>query len=112
MVKLLLDAGADANAALPGGETPLMTAARTGRVEAVNALLNHGAAVDAKDAVAEQTALMWAAAEGNTEAIKALVHAGADIHARVKSGFTPLLFAAGKADRRGAHPAGSRDERQ
>ena len=30
MVELLLKAGADPNAALPGGETPLMTAARTG----------------------------------------------------------------------------------
>ena len=31
MVELLLEAGADANTALPGGETALMTAARTGQ---------------------------------------------------------------------------------
>jgi len=30
LVKLLLEAKADPNTALPGGETPLMTAARTG----------------------------------------------------------------------------------
>ncbi len=31
MVELLLKAGADPNASLPGGETPLMTAARPAR---------------------------------------------------------------------------------
>ena len=39
MIELLLKAGADPNAALPGGETPLMTASRTGKVEAVKACL-------------------------------------------------------------------------
>src|SRR5262245_1025763 len=39
MVELLLSSGADANSKLPGGETALMTASRTGRVEAVNALI-------------------------------------------------------------------------
>ncbi len=48
--ELLLKAGADPNLALPGGETPLMTAARTGALGAVKALLAQGAAVDAKDA--------------------------------------------------------------
>ena len=35
----LLEAGADPNTALPDGETVLMTAARTGAVDAVRALL-------------------------------------------------------------------------
>src|SRR4051812_30905344 len=35
MVELLLKAGADPNTVLPGGETALMTAARTGKVSAV-----------------------------------------------------------------------------
>ena len=34
MIELLLKAGADANTALPEGETALMTAARTGNVDA------------------------------------------------------------------------------
>jgi ankyrin repeat protein len=42
----------------------LMTAWRTGRVEAVNALIAHGAKVNAKEPRGGQTALMWAAAEG------------------------------------------------
>ncbi|MDQ1471007.1 MAG: uncharacterized protein QOJ99_2487 [Bryobacterales bacterium] len=64
MVELLLKAGADPNTVLPGGETVLMTAWRTGRVEAVNALIAHGAKVNAKEPRGGQTALMWAAAEG------------------------------------------------
>ena len=39
----LLDAGADANAVLPEGETVLMTAARTGSPESIQLLLDRGA---------------------------------------------------------------------
>jgi ankyrin repeat protein len=70
-----------------------MTAARTGRVGPVKALLDAGANVDAKEK-SGQTALMWAAAEGHAAVIELLVKAGADPKARLKSGFTPLLFAA------------------
>ena len=100
MIQLFLDAKADPNGALPGGETPLMTAARTGNVDALKVLLVRGADVKAKDEERGQTALMWAAAEGNTAAVNLLIEFGADIHARSKGGFTPLLFAVreGKAD--------------
>src|SRR5262249_38887928 len=89
----LLKAGADPNTTLPGGETALMTAARTGKVEAVQALLSHGAIVDAKESQRGQTAIMWAAAEGNGEVVEALIKAGADFRARLASGYTPLFFA-------------------
>jgi ankyrin repeat protein len=62
-------------------------------VEAVNALLSHGADVHAKESKRGQTALMWAAAEGHVEPVQALIEAGADFRARLDSGFTPLLFA-------------------
>ena len=45
------------------GETALMTAARTGKVDAVKVLLAHGADVNFKESRRGQTALMWAAAE-------------------------------------------------
>ena len=93
---MLLAAGADANATTQrGGETgkSLMTAARTGRVGPMKALLEAGAKVDAKERNG-QTALMWAAAEGHAEVVELLVKAGADPKAWLKSGFTPLLFAA------------------
>jgi ankyrin repeat protein len=70
-----------------------MTAARTGKVDAVKALLSHGAVVDAKESRHGQTAVMWAAAEGNVEAVEVLIRAGADFRARLDSGFTPFLFA-------------------
>src|SRR5205085_4514458 len=81
------------NSALHGGETALMTASRTGRVGAVQALLDAGAKVDAADRRG-QTSLVWAAADGHAAVVEALIRAGADVHARLKSGFTPLLFAA------------------
>jgi ankyrin repeat protein len=94
VIERLLKAGADANAVPPEGETLLMTAARTGKVDAVKVLLGHGAQVNATEGWHGQTALMWAAAEGHPEVIDALVELGADIHARSNGGFTALLFAA------------------
>lgn len=94
MVDLLLMAGADPNAALPGGETPLMTAARTGALPVVKTLIQHRAAVDAKDERRGQTALMWAAAEGHARVVQALIDADADFKLRVPSGFSALMFAA------------------
>ena len=94
MVELLLDAGADPNAALPGGETALMTAARTGRVDAVRALIARGADVNATEGRRGQTALMWAAAEGHVETVEGAASRRARISATpLDSGFTPLLFA-------------------
>ena len=91
-MKLLLAAGADANATMKGGETVLMMAARSGNLEAVNALLARGARHDARERRG-QTALMWAAAEGHAAVVRALIDAGADINATLDSGFTPFFFA-------------------
>src|SRR3989442_13350296 len=92
MIELLLKAGADPNSALPEGETALMTAARSGSVDAVNTLVAGGAEVNRKEAWRGQNALMWAAAEGHAEVIRALVAHGADIRARSNGGFFPPLF--------------------
>ena len=46
-----------------------MTAARTGTLAAVKALLSRGASVDGKDDRRGQTALMWAAAEGHADVV-------------------------------------------
>lgn len=93
IVNLLLEAKADPNATLPaGGETALMTAARTGRLGPVRALLARGAKVDTRERKG-QTALMWAAAEGHLDVVDALLTAGADFRTPLTSGFTPLFFA-------------------
>jgi ankyrin repeat protein len=82
IVAALLNAGADANEKLPLGRTPLMEASRTGNVEAMKVLLDHGAAVNAKETLRGTTPLMWAADEGHAAAIRLLIQHGADIKAR------------------------------
>jgi len=113
MIEALLKAGADANAAVPEGETALMTAARTGNVAAARVLLAHGARVDAREDWRGQTALMWAAAQNHPEMVRELIASGADVNARSAvqnwerqtteeprekwlpaGGLTPLLLAA------------------
>ena len=82
------------SASLPGGETALMTAARTGSLPTVSLLLSRGAPVDAKDERRGQTALMWAAAEGHAPVVAGIASPpGPTSYARLPSGFTPLLFA-------------------
>ena len=69
VIETLLKAKADANTATApptatsgAGEPALMAAARTGNVEAVKLLLDHGADVRAGEGWHKQTALMYAAA--------------------------------------------------
>ena len=54
-VALLAEAGADVNRAKQGGETPLMTASRSGNPEVVQILLKHGAGVEPVLAMREPT---------------------------------------------------------
>ena len=73
MIEALLKAGADANERLLNGETALMMASRTGSVAAMTVLLDHGADVNAKEALHGTTPLMWAAAEGHPDAVRLLI---------------------------------------
>ncbi len=75
-----MTAGADPNAALGEGETPLMTAARTGNVAAVKMLIAHGAHVNAGETWRGQTALMWAAVENHAAVAELLLESGADVN--------------------------------
>ena len=58
-----------------------MTCARTGSADAVQMLIEYGAAVNAKEPSQNQTALMWAAAERHPDVVKALIQAHADLKA-------------------------------
>jgi ankyrin repeat protein len=90
-----------------------MAVARTGNVEAAELLLEHGAAVDARERWGGQTALMWASARRHPQMIELLISHGAAVDARSihrdyqrhvtaegrpkstdSGGFTPLLYAA------------------
>ena len=55
----LLNAGANPNAAVGAGQTPLMAAARTGSLETVRLLLAKGADVKARETGLGHTALMF-----------------------------------------------------
>ena len=99
----LMKAGADPNDKLHyinADETPLMHAARSGKVDAVNLLLVSGAQVNARESWNGQTALHWAAAEGHSAVVEALVAGGADIRHPSNARSTPFLFAVRKGDMR------------
>src|SRR4030095_2008680 len=82
MLDVLLRAGVDPNSANPGGETALMTATRTGSVDAVRLLLDRGAKVNAKEGTRGQTALMWAVLENHPDVARLLIEKGADVNAQ------------------------------
>jgi ankyrin repeat protein len=106
-LRLFLEAGADANLAMPnGGETALHMAAVTGRTAAAKMLLGAGADpnLHAKGGVATdmfdgnvkmwgETPLHYAAAYGDEEMIRAMLLAGADREAPNTHGETPLNYA-------------------
>ena len=78
MIRRLLDAGVDPNTVDPGGETALMTAARTGAPAALRAAASSAAPrVDAREPEFQQTALMIAVREDHAAAVDVLLEAGA-----------------------------------
>ncbi|MFM2121427.1 MAG: hypothetical protein RL722_2895 [Pseudomonadota bacterium] len=84
------------------GRTPLMLAARHGRLAAVRALLTAGAAVDARDA-RDYTALFHACHDGDADqgypaVVQVLLDAGADMEACIGFGVRPLMYAAGTGE--------------
>ncbi len=68
-------------------------AARVGKVERVQALLDQGASVNSRDRNGD-TPLNMAAAKGNAELVQVLLKAGADVNLGNLSGVTPLMGAA------------------
>src|SRR5690349_5698161 len=110
MIEALLKAGADAKSVKSNGTTALMTAAASGSAEAVKVLIEHGADINAKEAVYGQTALMFAAALNRDSVIKVLMEHGAEANvattvrklARVRFDQDGNIV----EDRPGAKPAG------
>src|SRR5262249_46099901 len=84
MIDALLAGGADPNAANSGGETALMTASRSGSLEAVTLLVDRGAGVNAEEKVRGQTALMWAVLENHPAIVRLLITKGADLNAQTE----------------------------
>jgi ankyrin repeat protein len=93
-VSLLLELGANPNAADRGGHTPLYTLANECLLAAgapiVSALVRAGGDVNAADGVTRATPLHMAARRGSVEIAIALLECGAAIDARDRRGNTPL----------------------
>ncbi|PWU05522.1 MAG: hypothetical protein C5B51_14245 [Terriglobia bacterium] len=103
MVEKLLAAGANPNLVAANGESPLMAASRSGKLEIVQALLEHGADVNAKENVRGQNALMWAVSQKHADVVRMLLEHGADVHARTRS--NPQLFFTGEPSGAGRNAA-------
>ena len=71
VTQLLIDGGADINAASNTGQTPLMAAASTGRAERVEQLLELGAEMTARDSK-DRSALDFARARKHNAVVKLL----------------------------------------
>ena len=91
--KLLVERGADVNAAAKIGGPPLMVAVAKKRPELITLLLAHGA--DPNSTAGKQTALHAAVKHGCLDCVAALVEAGADVNARTADAFarTPIHLA-------------------
>ncbi len=93
VARVLLNAGANADVVSgPTRGTPLHQAVRHGHALVAQALLDHGATVDARDAKGE-TPLRRAVNCRQLEIVQLLVRRGADSHAADRRGVTPLEVA-------------------
>jgi len=92
MTDLLLQRGADPNATIPGGETPLILAAARGRADIVELLLDAGAFVNARGDEGK-TPLHNAAATTSVQTVQLIIDAGARVDALNDRGATAVSFA-------------------
>lgn len=78
-----------------GLENALFSAAATGNLGKVSAIVGRGAAVNVRDQNGD-TPLHWAVGHGHYAVAEFLIAHGADVHARDRAGETPLFGADGK----------------
>lgn len=92
-IHLLLEAGADVDAAPRGDATPLMTAASRGDDAIAEILLTAGADADRRIS-GDGSPLILAANSGDAQLVERLLAAGADPNAKVRGDGNPLIQAA------------------
>ncbi len=99
-LKALLQAEADPNSATEEGETPLMWAACTGNIMALEKLITANARVDAVNAQGETALHIAARSDLGYKTIKSLILNGANREKKDRHGSTPLMTACahGKAE--------------
>jgi TIR domain/Ankyrin repeats (3 copies) len=91
-VTRLLSQGADVEARNNQGDSPLLMAARSKKLDAAKLLIARGANLEDKDNQGD-TPLIAACTVGSPELAQLLVDKGADINARDEIGATPLMYA-------------------
>lgn len=96
-MKVLLNAGIDANMRLMDEKTALIHASALGAQACFEELLTCSPNVNAQDRWG-MTALMHAAKEGHSDMLAKLLKAGADVNPQDKSGMTALMYAAKKGN--------------
>jgi hypothetical protein len=91
----LLTAGADVNATIDGDGSPLIVAAREGRMDIVRLLLDRGADVNLA-VVGDGSPLIMAAREGHADIVALLLDKGAHIDQMVPADENALIQASGE----------------
>ena len=91
--KLLLNNGAQVDLRTSNGLTALQLASQNGHIGVVNALLDKGAAIDAKEPGYGMTPLLYASWQGQTAIVEALLAKGANPNLSNSQGMTPLMAA-------------------
>lgn len=94
-MRVLIEAGADVNAAEPQGAVPLHWAACD--PARVKLLVESGARADAKSAQGRTPLMIASSCEGAADSVRILLSKGADVNARQENGATPLLAATDSA---------------
>ncbi len=94
-VKELLSRGVDVNAVGEHGETPLLAAVNSGKIDIVALLLAHGANLEARN-FQESTPLILACQYGHATISAMLVEMGADLSVRDFNGYDSLMIAAAR----------------
>ncbi len=93
VVQILIDAGANKEAANDHGATPMFVAAENGHVEVVQTLIDAGANKEA--AINHGVTPMFVAAQnGEVDVVQILIDAGANKEAATNLGTTPMFVAA------------------
>ena len=85
IARLLVERGANPNAATQKGHTALMFAAVDGHIDIARQLIEKGADVNAASENG-LTVLMWAAMQGHTDIARLLIERGANVKAAIPEG--------------------------